>query len=123
MRNRLIYGKDCVFFIHGYSLEFLETLDQARVIQSSYDLEVVRFSWLADPGGVIGLDYLEAQALARNSVMALDSSNAIAVPCERPPVGTVRRNIASIKRSQFHGFGLGRSEVRADYLPAVTLIV
>ena len=65
-------NKDCVFFINGYNLTFIETLEQADDIQSRYDVEMVLFSWPANPGGFIGLDYPRSQAIASNSVIALD---------------------------------------------------
>jgi len=72
-RRLVIDGqKDCVFYIHGYNKPFAESLEQAHEIQERYDVAVVVFSWPANPGGFILFEYRKAQAIARDSVNALD---------------------------------------------------
>lgn len=64
--------KDAVFYIHGYNKSFVESLEQAHDVQQRYGVVVAVFSWPSNPGGFILSEYRKAQAIARNSVIALD---------------------------------------------------
>jgi esterase/lipase superfamily enzyme len=73
LRGRLINDeKDCVFYVHGYNKSFAESLEQCWEIQERYGVEVVGFSWPADPAGVSPFDYFQARRVAASSAPALD---------------------------------------------------
>lgn len=65
-------NKDAVFYIHGYNKPFEESLDQAKEIYDRYQVEVILFSWPANPGGFILNEYKAARAIAEASSTALD---------------------------------------------------
>lgn len=65
-------NKDCVFYVHGFNKEFVETLEQADQISNDYGVGVVCFSWPSNPGGLIFSEYRKARAIASNSITALD---------------------------------------------------
>lgn len=65
-------SKDCVFFIHGFSKSFEESLEQTHAIQHRYGVGVVTFSWPSNPGGFITKEYKRAKSIASNSIVALD---------------------------------------------------
>lgn len=65
--------KSCVFYIHGYNKPFLETLEQAWLIQERYSVEVVLFSWPSNTGGLPPIEYRQARRIAQVSFGALDS--------------------------------------------------
>lgn len=66
-------NRDCVFYVHGFNKDFLETLEQSQNIHESYDVGVVTFSWPSNPGGTFwGGEYTKAQAIASNSIAAMD---------------------------------------------------
>ncbi len=64
--------KNCVFYVHGFNKTFTESLEQAHSIHKRYAVGVVAFSWPSNPGGFIVNEYKRAQAIASNSVVALD---------------------------------------------------
>ena len=64
--------KDGVFYIHGFNKPFIESLSQAEDIKDRYGVGVTVFSWPSNPGGFITSEYRQAQAIARDSVMAID---------------------------------------------------
>ncbi len=49
----------------------MDTLEESYDLQERYNVAVVIFSWPSQPGGVIP-EYLQARAIARDSVIALD---------------------------------------------------
>ena len=63
---------DCVYYIHGFNKAFIETLQQAHEVHKRYGVGVIVFSWPSNPGGFIFNEYRRAQAIASNSVVALD---------------------------------------------------
>jgi len=63
---------DCVYYVHGYDKKFSETLDQAHKVHKRYGVGVIVFSWPSNPGGWIISEYRQAQAIASNSIVALD---------------------------------------------------
>jgi len=63
---------DCVYYVHGYDKKFSETLDQAHKVHKRYGVGVIVFSWPSNPGGCIISEYRQAQAIASNSIVALD---------------------------------------------------
>jgi esterase/lipase superfamily enzyme len=65
-------NKDCVFYVHGFNKTFPETLQQSHSLHKRYGIGVVAFSWPSNPGGFITSEYRRAQAIASNSVVALD---------------------------------------------------
>lgn len=74
LAKKCISGKkNCVFFIHGYNKPFVETLEQAWLIQERYDVEVVLFSWPSNTGGFKLFEYRHARRIAQTSFGALDS--------------------------------------------------
>ena len=56
--------RDCVFYVHGYNKTFVESLEQCWEIQERYEVEVVGFSWPANPAGVSPFDYFQARRVA-----------------------------------------------------------
>jgi hypothetical protein len=74
LAKRCIAGKKhCVFYIHGYNKPFVETLEQAWLIQQRYGVEVVLFSWPSNTGGPAPIEYRQARRVAQASFGALDS--------------------------------------------------
>lgn len=72
--KRCVAGKKhCVFYIHGYNKPFVETLEQAWLIQEKYGVEVVLFSWPSNTGGLPPIEYRQARRIAQSSFGALDS--------------------------------------------------
>ena len=69
-------GRHALFFIHGYNKTFLESLEQGWLLQSRYKVELVLFSWPANPGGLIPKEYREARRIAQASFGALDAALA-----------------------------------------------
>lgn len=68
--------RNCLFYVHGYDSEFKASLDEAHDLGERYQLGVVLFSWPSSPGGFILSEYRQAQATARNSIVALDRALA-----------------------------------------------
>jgi esterase/lipase superfamily enzyme len=74
LAKRCIAGKKhCAFYIHGYNKPFVETLEQAWLIQERYGVEVVLFSWPSNTGGPPPVEYRQARRVAQASFGALDS--------------------------------------------------
>lgn len=74
LAKRCVAGKKhCVFYIHGYNKPFLETLEQAWLLQEKYGVEVVLFSWPSNTGGLPLIEYRQARRVAQASFGALDS--------------------------------------------------
>jgi hypothetical protein len=74
LAKRCIAGKKhCIFYIHGYNKPFVETLEQAWLIQERYGVEVVLFSWPSNTGGPAPVEYRQARRVAQSSFSALDS--------------------------------------------------
>ncbi len=72
-RGALIDGKrDCVMFIHGFNQTLSKNLRKCWELEHTYGVDVIAFSWPANPGGFKIKEYRSAQAAARLSVMALD---------------------------------------------------
>lgn len=72
-RDQMIANdKDGVFYVHGFNKPFVESLEQAHEVQQRYGVAVATFSWPANPGGFVASEYRQAQAIARDSVVALD---------------------------------------------------
>jgi len=72
-RQQLIEEKtNAVFYIHGYNQAFVDTLEQADLIQELYGVGVVMFSWPSNPGGFISIEYHRAKAIAESSAIAID---------------------------------------------------
>lgn len=67
-------GKHCVFFIHGFSKTFPETLEQGALIEKRYGVEAVVFSWPSKPGGFTTVEYRKARRIAQASFGALDAA-------------------------------------------------
>jgi esterase/lipase superfamily enzyme len=67
-----VKNMDCVYYVHGFNKEFVETLQQAHEVHKRYGVGVIVFSWPSNPGGFIINEYRQAQAIASNSVVALD---------------------------------------------------
>lgn len=65
-------NRDCVFYVHGFNKSFKESLEQCRDIERLYKVDVVGFSWPANPGGFITDEYKKARAIAASSYIALD---------------------------------------------------
>lgn len=65
--------KNCLFYVHGYNKPFPETLEQGRLLQDRYGLEVVVFSWPSNPGGLLPVEYRDARRVAQASFGAFDS--------------------------------------------------
>lgn len=63
---------DCVYYVHGFNKKFSETLQQAHEVHKRYGVGVIVFSWPSNPGGFILCEYRQAQAIASNSIAALD---------------------------------------------------
>lgn len=64
---------DCLFYVHGYNKSFEDSLEQSHALQERYtNLAVVCFSWPANPGGFIPIEYRRAQTIADHSSKALD---------------------------------------------------
>lgn len=74
LAKRCIAGKKhCVFYVHGYNKPFVETLEQAWLIQERYGVEVVLFSWPSNTGGPPPVEYRQARRVAQASFGAFDS--------------------------------------------------
>lgn len=74
LAKRCVAGKKhCVFYVHGYNKPFLETLEQAWLIQERYGVEVVLFSWPSNTGGPPPVEYRQARRVAQASFGAFDS--------------------------------------------------
>jgi len=74
LAKRCVAGnKHCVFYVHGYNKPFVETLEQAWLIQERYDVEVVLFSWPSNTGGLPPVEYRQARRIAQASFGAFDS--------------------------------------------------
>ena len=72
-KQRLVDARrNCVFYVHGYSKTFEESLEQGWGLQLRYDVGVLCFSWASNPGGIPPFDYGWAVAIARQSSPALD---------------------------------------------------
>lgn len=67
-------GKHALFFVHGYNKSFPETLEQGWYLQNRFGIEVVLFSWPANPGGLPPSEYRHARRIAQASFGALDSA-------------------------------------------------
>lgn len=65
--------KNCLFYIHGYNKPFVETLEQAWLLQERYGVEVVLFSWPSNTGGFALKEYRQARRIAQASFGALDA--------------------------------------------------
>jgi len=63
---------DCVYYVHGFNKKFSETLQQTHEVHKRYGVGVIVFSWPSNPGGFITSEYRQAQAIASNSIAALD---------------------------------------------------
>jgi len=63
---------DCVYYVHGFNKRFSESLQQTHEVHKRYGVGVMVFSWPSNPGGFISGEYLKAQAIAANSIVALD---------------------------------------------------
>ena len=64
--------KNWVFFIHGFNQSFLDSLTACQEIQKLYNVNVITFSWPANPGGFVTNEYQRARQAARASSNALD---------------------------------------------------
>lgn len=65
--------RNCVLYIHGYNKPFVETLEQAYLIEQLYNVEVLLFSWPSNTGGFPLFEYRQARRVAQASFGALDA--------------------------------------------------
>lgn len=65
--------KHCLFYVHGYGKEFVETLEQAYRLQQKYGIEVILFSWPSNTGGIALKQYKDVKRRAFSSSTALDN--------------------------------------------------
>lgn len=66
------YKSDWVFYIHGFNQSFKKTLDASYEIAQKYNVEVIVFSWAANPGGIVTAEYRRARQAAKASANAID---------------------------------------------------
>ncbi|MEM9807093.1 MAG: alpha/beta hydrolase [Cyanobacteria bacterium P01_D01_bin.56] len=66
------YKSDWVFYIHGFNQSFKKTLDASYEIAQKYKVEVIVFSWAANPGGWVNAEYRRARQAAKASANAID---------------------------------------------------
>ncbi|MEM8614149.1 MAG: alpha/beta hydrolase [Cyanobacteria bacterium P01_H01_bin.105] len=66
------YKSDWVFYIHGFNQSFKKTLDASYEIAQKYKVEVIVFSWAANPGGFVTAEYRRARQAAKASANAID---------------------------------------------------
>ncbi|NEZ65169.1 alpha/beta hydrolase [Leptolyngbyaceae cyanobacterium CCMR0082] len=66
------YKSNWVFYIHGFNQSFKKTLDASYEIAQKYKVEVIVFSWAANPGGFVTAEYRRARQAAKASSNAID---------------------------------------------------
>lgn len=65
--------KNLLFFVHGFNNNMRDVLDRAHLLEKTYNVEVVAFSWPANGGGARGVaSYLSDKSDAIASVGALN---------------------------------------------------
>jgi esterase/lipase superfamily enzyme len=70
-RDNLIDKKrNCVLFVHGFNQDLEKNLEKCREIED-YGVDVVAFSWPANPGGFKPIEYIRARRAAELSAPAL----------------------------------------------------
>lgn len=64
--------KNILFFVHGYNNDIADVLKTAKIIEKTYNVIVMPFSWPANGGGIHGkISYKSDKADARVSATAL----------------------------------------------------
>ncbi|MEM7772289.1 MAG: alpha/beta hydrolase [Cyanobacteria bacterium P01_A01_bin.37] len=63
-----------VFYIHGYNQSFRKTLEASWDLEQTYGVNVIVFSWVANPGGFVLSEYKKARQAAKASSNAVDHS-------------------------------------------------
>lgn len=65
-------SSEWVFYIHGYNQSFRKTLEASWDLAQTYGVNVIVFSWVANPGGIVPLEYIRARQAAKASSNAVD---------------------------------------------------
>ena len=94
-------NKNCVFYVHGFNKTFKNSLNQAQSIANRYNVGVILFSWPSNPGGLILSEYKKSQAIASNSIIALDRSLDKLNQCTKEYADRADLKITSV----FHSLG------------------
>ncbi|NEP03117.1 MAG: alpha/beta hydrolase [Symploca sp. SIO2E9] len=66
-----IYKPNWVFYITGFNQSCRKSLDTSWQFAQKYDVDVITFSWLSNPGGPLIPEYEKAQKAAQASAKAL----------------------------------------------------
>ena len=66
------YKSDWVFYIHGFNQSFRQSIEASREIAQKYGVDVIVFSWVANPGGFVTSEYARARQAAKASANAVD---------------------------------------------------
>lgn len=62
--------RQCLLYVHGFNTSFKDVLERARLLESTYGVELVAFTWPANPGGFISGEYRRARIAAEISAPA-----------------------------------------------------
>ncbi|NEP54535.1 MAG: alpha/beta hydrolase, partial [Moorea sp. SIO3C2] len=65
-------GSEWVFYIHGFNQSFKKTLEASLDLTQTYGVNVIVFSWVANPGGLVPGEYIRARQAAKASSNAVD---------------------------------------------------
>ncbi len=63
--------RQCLLYVHGFNTSFQEVLERARILEATYAVELVAFTWPSNPGGFISGEYRRARIAAEVSAPAL----------------------------------------------------
>ncbi len=71
--QRCMRRKDraCLLYVHGFNTSFEDVLQRARLLETTYHVELVAFTWPSNPGGLISGEYRQARIAAEVSAPAL----------------------------------------------------
>ena len=61
----------CLLYVHGFNTSFRDVLQRARLLETTYGVELVAFTWPSNPGGLISGEYRRARIAAEVSAPAL----------------------------------------------------
>lgn len=62
--------RPCLLYVHGFNTSFRDLLERARVLEKTYQIELVCFTWPSNPGGFITGEYRQARIAAEVSAPA-----------------------------------------------------
>lgn len=66
-------NKNCLFYIHGFNASFKKALQQASLLEKTYGVKVILFTWPSNSSNVPIYEYKKAKRAAMRSAMALDN--------------------------------------------------